>query len=108
MQHSLDLKSNFQARFEGVPKLHRASGRVNLVGEHPDCCEAYVMPAGIDFSCWAAAAPRDDSQVRHLFRKFPLREISPRPAFARFLFCYLMTFGMCFGSGRRSVSLKWI
>jgi len=73
MQHSLGLESNFRGCFGGVPKLYRAPGRVNLVGEHPDCSEAYVMPAAIDLSCWAAAAPRDHSQVRHLFRKFPLR-----------------------------------
>src|SRR5271155_4598782 len=38
MQHSLDLKDkvlegNFQARFGGAPKLYRAPGRVNLIGE---------------------------------------------------------------------------
>jgi hypothetical protein len=70
MQHSLDLESKFRASF-GVPKLCGAPGRVNLVGEYTDCSEAYVMPAAIDFSCWAAAIPRDDSQYVIYPENFP-------------------------------------
>jgi len=65
MRHAtaVDLESKFRARFGGVPKLYRAPGRVNLIGEHTDYNEGFVMPAAIDFSCWVAAAPRDDGQI---------------------------------------------
>jgi galactokinase len=63
MQQPVDLESKFRARFGGVPKLYRAPGRVNLIGEHTDYNEGFVMPAAIDFSCWVAAAPRDDGQI---------------------------------------------
>lgn len=63
MHHSLDLESKFRARFGGVPRLYRAPGRVNLIGEHTDYNEGYVMPAAIDFFCWVAVAPRDDGQL---------------------------------------------
>lgn len=60
---NMQLESKFRARFGGVPKLYRAPGRVNLIGEHTDYNEGFVMPAAIDFSCWVAAAPRDDCQL---------------------------------------------
>jgi galactokinase len=68
MRHSLDLQDKvlegkFQARFGGIPKLYRAPGRVNLIGEHTDYNEGFVMPAALDFSCWVAAASRDDGHL---------------------------------------------
>src|SRR5271155_607402 len=63
MQNSLDLEGRFQACFGGAPKLYRAPGRVNLIGEHTDYNDGFVMPAAIDFSCWVAAASRNDGQL---------------------------------------------
>ena len=47
----------------GLPaQLYSAPGRVNLIGEHTDYCDGFVMPAAIDFSTLVAISPRTDGQ----------------------------------------------
>jgi galactokinase len=48
------------AHFEAPPRTFRAPGRVNLIGEHTDYNDGWVMPAAIDRATWVAAAPRAD------------------------------------------------
>jgi galactokinase len=43
--------------------LYRAPGRVNLIGEHTDYCDGFVMPAAIDFSTVIAISGRTDGRV---------------------------------------------
>jgi galactokinase len=38
-------------------RTFRAPGRVNLIGEHTDYNDGYVMPAALDFSTWVKASP---------------------------------------------------
>ena len=45
-------------------RLYRAPGRVNLIGEHTDYNEGFVLPMAIDRAVWLAAALRSDRQVR--------------------------------------------
>ena len=49
--------------FGETPRVFRAPGRVNLIGEHTDYNDGFVMPVALDLSCWVAAAPRDDRTI---------------------------------------------
>ncbi|MCX5859899.1 MAG: galactokinase [Proteobacteria bacterium] len=53
-----------QFGFDNDTRLFRAPGRVNLIGEHTDYNEGFVLPAAIDRSILALARPRKDAQVR--------------------------------------------
>ncbi|HEY2933780.1 MAG TPA: galactokinase [Acidobacteriota bacterium] len=48
----------------GKPKVALAPGRVNLIGEHTDYNEGYVLPAAIDRYVAAAFTPRKDGRVQ--------------------------------------------
>src|SRR3954471_23277119 len=41
----------------------RSPGRINLIGEHTDYNEGYVLPAAIDKAAYLALTPRADSQI---------------------------------------------
>jgi galactokinase len=57
-----NISERFRARFGGIPRVFRAPGRVNLIGEHTDYNDGFAMPAAIEFYCWAAIGPREDRQ----------------------------------------------
>jgi galactokinase len=59
----LQILDGFQARFGTAARIYRAPGRVNLIGEHTDYNDGFVLPAAIEFYCWAAAAPRRDGKL---------------------------------------------
>ena len=62
--HTLpSLAQEFRARFASSPSLYQAPARVNLIGEHTDYNDGFVMPAAIGFFTSVAIAPRGD---RHL------------------------------------------
>lgn len=45
------------------PLVVRAPGRVNLIGEHTDYNDGFVLPMAIDRAIWIALRPRDDDRV---------------------------------------------
>ena len=53
----------------GPAALARAPGRVNLIGEHTDYNEGFVLPLAIEAATWVAAAAREDSVCRALSRE---------------------------------------
>ncbi len=63
MYDPAQLRSIHQARFGADPAIFAAPGRVNLIGEHTDYAEGFVMPAAIDFATLAAISPRSDGKI---------------------------------------------
>ncbi|HKP70911.1 MAG TPA: galactokinase [Pyrinomonadaceae bacterium] len=57
------LVGEFGERFGAIPRLFRAPGRVNLIGEHTDYNEGFVMPFAIDRHTIVAAHRREDTKV---------------------------------------------
>ena len=57
------ITTQFIKKFNTLPKLFRAPGRVNLIGEHTDYNDGFVMPAAIEFATVIAAAPREDRRL---------------------------------------------
>ena len=59
------IEEKFLETFGAEPDLVAAApGRVNLIGEHIDYSEGFVLPFAIKDRTWAAARKRDDSIVR--------------------------------------------
>jgi len=54
------LTARFREMFGTEMQIFRAPGRVNLIGEHTDYNDGFVMPAAIGFYTWIAAAKRED------------------------------------------------
>lgn len=54
----------FAQRFSEPPRwIVRAPGRVNLIGEHTDYNDGFVLPLAIDRAVWIALRPREDRRV---------------------------------------------
>ncbi len=59
------IEEAFQKAFGGAPEVvARAPGRVNLIGEHTDYNQGFVLPAAIDRYVWFAGRRRPDRRVR--------------------------------------------
>lgn len=58
-----EIKEAFRKRFNRSPHIFSAPGRVNLIGEHVDYNNGYVLPMAIDKRTYAAVAPRDDGRI---------------------------------------------
>ena len=62
-----DLAARFTREFGGVAAgVWQAPGRVNLIGEHTDYNEGFVLPFAIDRTARVAVAVRPDNTVRLL------------------------------------------
>jgi galactokinase len=57
------LGQRFVQRFGGSPRTYQAPGRVNLIGDHTDYNDGFVMPAAIGFYTRASVAPRHDRKL---------------------------------------------
>jgi galactokinase len=58
------VMKKFAEHFGNLPSvLVRAPGRVNLIGEHTDYNDGFVLPMAIDRSTWIALRPRSDNHV---------------------------------------------
>ena len=53
------------------PRIFRAPGRVNLIGEHTDYNDGFVMPAAVEFSTYVAIAARPDRKTADPLQGIP-------------------------------------
>lgn len=60
------VEQAFKERFDGAPRLFSAPGRINIVGEHTDYSEGWVLPAAIDRFCVTAIRPNQSGAIRVL------------------------------------------
>jgi galactokinase len=67
----LELERRFQTLFGARPRIARAPGRVNLIGEHTDYNDGFVMPAAVEFSVCVAFGPRTDRKLVIHSEEFP-------------------------------------
>ena len=59
------VQAGFESRFNHAPAgIWSAPGRVNLIGEHTDYNDGFVLPFAIDRRTVAALSPRTDRTVR--------------------------------------------
>ena len=79
------LTDEFQRTYHTRPTIFRAPGRVNLIGEHTDYNDGFVMPAAIGFYTWIAASARPDRKLHLRSEEFretidlPLDSLSGPP-----------------------------
>lgn len=66
-----ELTQHFERLFGTRPRIFRAPGRVNLIGEHTDYNDGFVMPAAVAFSTYVAVAPRPDRKLVIHSEEFP-------------------------------------
>src|SRR5262245_2412368 len=51
-------------------RVFRAPGRVNLIGEHTDYNDGFVMPTAINFSTWVTLTPLEDKRLEIFSENF--------------------------------------
>ena len=54
------MREKFREIYNRAPRLFRAPGRVNIIGEHTDYNEGFVLPFAIDRETLVAGARRED------------------------------------------------
>ncbi len=67
-----ELIEIFTAKFKTTPRLFFSPGRINLIGEHIDYNDGFVMPSAIDKGIWFAVAPNGTDTAN--FYSFDLKE----------------------------------
>lgn len=62
--YSENIKQRFSDLFKQTPEIIvRAPGRINLIGEHTDYNDGFVLPAAIDKAIYFAVSKRDDNVI---------------------------------------------
>jgi galactokinase len=66
-----ELARQFKALFGTQPAIFSAPGRVNLIGEHTDYNDGFVMPSAIGLCTRVAISPREDRRLIIRSQQFP-------------------------------------
>jgi galactokinase len=60
-----EVIQKFQEEYNNDPHwITRSPGRVNIIGEHTDYNDGFVLPMAINYAAWVALRPRSDNQIR--------------------------------------------
>lgn len=57
------IQQAFRALYNEEPRVFRAPGRVNLIGEHTDYNDGFVLPCALEMETLTAGRSRTDSQI---------------------------------------------
>jgi galactokinase len=55
---------DFKRKFKDEPVIIRSPGRVNIIGEHTDYNNGFVLPAAIDKAVYVAISPANDETIQ--------------------------------------------
>src|SRR5258705_7381369 len=66
-----ELSERFEKEFHAQPRIFSAPGRVNLIGEHTDYNDGFVLPMAIGFNTRVAVSPRSDTRLLLSSTEFP-------------------------------------
>ena len=58
-----ELAERFKEKFHAQPRILTAPGRVNIIGEHTDYNDGFVLPCAIEFYTRVAISPRVDHKL---------------------------------------------
>jgi galactokinase len=59
----MDIRRQFQQYFGNEYQIAAAPGRVNLIGEHTDYNQGFVLPGAIDRYIWVGLAPNSEQRL---------------------------------------------
>jgi galactokinase len=65
-----ELYNSFRNRYQQEPLIVRSPGRVNIIGEHTDYNDGFVLPAAIDKHILVAVAKREDATISLFSKEF--------------------------------------
>jgi len=68
---SKELARLFNSLFGARPRIFSAPGRVNLIGEHTDYNDGFVMPSAIGLRTRVAISPQGEPKLHIQSREFP-------------------------------------
>ncbi len=86
-----EIADIFHQKFSEEPLIVRSPGRVNIIGEHTDYNEGFVLPASIDKAIYIAVSPRADKTIQLYSTDFNesleinLTEIKPVKGWATYI-----------------------
>ena len=58
-----NLNKLYKEKYHQSPHIFRSPGRINIIGEHTDYNDGFVLPAAIDKAVYIATGKREDSLI---------------------------------------------
>jgi galactokinase len=87
---TVELALRFEQAFRAHPSISSAPGRVNLIGEHTDYNDGFVLPCAIGFRTYVAVHARQDNKLIMCSEEFPGQfefDVNALPAAHQSIWC---------------------